>query len=114
MSDAASKLAEAYWEAFRQGVIGVSGQADAYPSWKASRDPVKNETVRCLRHAMEKIRHPTAAMLEGQPNKALAKEVWESMFEVLFPGKPEVRRQIPLTESDRKLRAQSHMQRRRQ
>lgn len=113
MPDATDKLAEGYWEAYRLGIISHTGNDKDYPSWKASRAGVKKETARCLRVAVETLRHPTREMLRGQPNPELAREQWEAMFEVLFPGEPDKRRKIPLTDDDRNLPRQSHMTRRR-
>lgn len=50
------RMAEAYWDAFRDGYIRVGGNPKEYPKWGSSRDPIKDETLRCLRHAVETLR----------------------------------------------------------
>lgn len=72
------KMAEAYWNAFRDGFITVGGNAKDYPKWAGSSDPIKNETLRCLRHAVEVL-----------------KPVWGKPFEEIFPEKPQRRRTKP-------------------
>ena len=62
------QLAEAYWNAFRDGFMRVGGTKD-YPKWGQSDDPVKAETLRCLRHAVECLRP----------------EIGDEAFDKLFP-----------------------------
>lgn len=71
-------MAEAYWNAFREGYFRVGGRPEDYPTWDAATDPVKVETLRCMRHAMEVMRphftdglfdelFPEAVVRRGQP-----------------------------------------------
>lgn len=73
--DALEDVAEAYWNAFRAGYVRVGGKARDYPKWKDSTDPIKDETRRCLRHAMEPIiaQVPEVAALFPDPPKPRAK-----------------------------------------
>lgn len=65
--DATEKMAAAYWNAYREGYYAVGGKLD-YPYWTSSRDPVRNETYRCMRWAAEALR-----------------DVWGKPFEEVFP-----------------------------
>ncbi len=53
-------MAEAYWNAFREGFVRVGGDPKQYPTWRQARginrDAVRNETLRCLRQAVEELR----------------------------------------------------------
>lgn len=48
------RMCEAYWNAFRDGFLRVGGDPK-YPTWAQSNDPVKQETMRCMRHAVETL-----------------------------------------------------------
>lgn len=51
------QVCEKYANAFKQGFDRVVGRADAvYPSWGQYSDAIKEETMRCMRHALEEIR----------------------------------------------------------
>lgn len=54
MTDLTEKMAEAYWNAYRDGYYAAGGKLD-YPLWVGSNDPVRNETYRCMRFAAEVI-----------------------------------------------------------
>ncbi len=49
-------MAQAYWNAFRDGFVRVGGDPREYPLWTQSNDEVKTETLRCLRHAVETLK----------------------------------------------------------
>ncbi len=55
MTTIIERMSEKYWNAFRDGYIAVGGNPESYPTWQQSTDPVKNETMRCLRHAVEAV-----------------------------------------------------------
>lgn len=69
-----------YWNSFRDGFIAVGGDPKAYPDWKNSRDPVKRETMRCMRHAVEALRSISG---DGWPLDDFAR---------VFPDEPERRK----------------------
>lgn len=50
------RMGAAYWEAFRQGYFQVGGRPEDYPRWEDAPKAVKDETLRCLRHAGETLR----------------------------------------------------------
>lgn len=72
-------MAKAYWEAFRAGYASVGGKG--YPAWDKSADPIKAETIRCMRHAVE-------ALIEVFPELAVA-----------FPDPPQPR-SVPRLKTD--------------
>lgn len=53
--DVIELMCERYWDAFRAGYCAVGGRPEEYPTWKKSTDPVKEETRRCMRHAVEAL-----------------------------------------------------------
>lgn len=79
------QLAEAYWNEFRRGFMRVGGTKD-YPTWRQANDPVKSETLRCLRHAVEVMR-------ANMPD-----------FDRLFPDAPHAR-SLRITPTDEALAA---------
>ncbi len=86
MTDLIEKLASGYWDAFRNGFLSVGGDRN-YPTWAESNDPVKVETMRCLRQALEGIR-----------------DEWDSKtFDQAFPDSPLRRRDIPETATEARL-----------
>ena len=98
MTDLVEKMAEAYWNAYRDGYYAAGGKLD-YPVWRGSRDPVRNETLRCMRFAAEALRNPTERMVDAAMDKDLLlgislplvssyEEIWKSMFDVAFPTAP--------------------------
>lgn len=67
-------MAEAYWNAFRDGYFRVGGRPEDYPTWAQSTDPVKAETLRCLRHAVEQVKpHFTDGLFDDLFPEPLAK-----------------------------------------
>ena len=70
-------MAEAYWNAFRDGFIRVGG-TQKYPLWSQSHDPIKEETMRCMLHAVQMLR----PHMEDCPD----------LFSWIFPWEPEQRR----------------------
>lgn len=91
------RMAEAYWNAFRDGYIAVGGRPETYPTWQQSRDPQKDETIRCLRHAVE-----------------LCREEWDrdkigyGLFDEVFPDAPQPRKLRP-TPTDQAFLTQTDM-----
>ena len=69
-------MAERYWNAYQAGITAAGLRG--YPKWHESTDPVKEETRRCMRHAVEAIKKQFAE------------------FEELFPDKPQRRRLKPI------------------
>jgi hypothetical protein len=53
--DVVELMCERYWNAFRTGYCAVGGRPEDYPTWKKATDPVKEETRRCMRHAVEAL-----------------------------------------------------------
>src|SRR5689334_7819098 len=53
--DVVELMCERYWDAFRAGYCAVGGRPEDYPTWKKATDPVKEETRRCMRHAVEAL-----------------------------------------------------------
>jgi len=84
------RMAEAYWNAFRDGYIAVGGRPETYPTWQQSRDPQKDETIRCLRHAVEEFAHD-----------------WDR-FSEFFPDAPQPRKLRP-TPTDQAFLTQTDM-----
>lgn len=65
------RMAEAYWNAFRDGFARVGGNPKEYPVWRKGPPDVTDETLRCMRHGVEALR-----------------EVWGKPFDEVFPDKP--------------------------
>lgn len=109
------RLGESYWNAFRAGYIAVGGNPAAYPTWQQSTDPVKNETLRCLRHAVEELISPPIdaiqeadkwlkgrRMDEGDEARyALLSHSFNVMHATMFPDPP-VERRNPKADHDDK------------
>lgn len=74
--DVVELMCERYWDAFRTGYCAVGGRPEDYPTWKQATDPVKEETRRCMRHAVEAL-----AGTVVQPDALTS----------FFPGKPTTR-----------------------
>lgn len=89
---AIEKFCAAYWDAFRAGFLKVGGDP-SYPLWKESNDPVKIETMRCVRHAMETLKK---IKFESEQEKA----VFIAVLEREFPDKPQSRNQKHVTASE--------------
>lgn len=116
------RMAEAYWNAFRDGYIAVGGRPETYPTWQQSRDPQKDETIRCLRHAMQAAFELDDAALEaGQVinlddevgkyeflSRDEIQETWQAVFEHLFPDAPQPRKLRP-TPTDQAFLTQTEM-----
>ncbi len=62
MTDLTDKMAEAYWNAYREGYYASGGKLD-YPLWTASTDPVRNETYRCMRYAADVLMNALIATI---------------------------------------------------
>ncbi len=77
------RMSEKYWNAFRDGYIAVGGKPQDYPTWQQSTDPVKNETLRCLRHAVEVL---FEEMRTDPYGSGMAQ------MEDLFPDPPQLRK----------------------
>lgn len=84
MPDLIEAMCERYWDAFRAGYCESGGRPEDYPTWKQSNDPVKEETRRCMRHAVEALR----------PHM-----VTDGAFDDFFPGKLQ-RRSLGRTPND--------------
>lgn len=82
--DLVELMCERYWDAFRTGYCAVGGKPEDYPTWKQATDPVKVETRRCMRHAVEPLRD---------------RLVTDGAFDDWFPDKPQ-RRAIPRIAND--------------
>lgn len=101
------KFAAAYWDAFRNGFLKVGGDA-SYPMWKESNDPVKEETMRCLRHAMETLKklplsHFVDDDIAPEQRDGIAKMnrgKFVAVLERAFPDKPIAREQTHVTASE--------------
>jgi len=65
-------MAEAYWNAFRTGHMSVGGDR-SYPTWKQASPAVKNETLRCLRFAVEQMRDLVPTFDEAFPEPLVRK-----------------------------------------
>ena len=102
------KLAQGYWDAFREGFMRVGGKD--YPKWRGSRDPIKDETLRCMRHAAESLRVPDPSVVQagidayfgscrGTMTEEQAVAVYEGFFEAMFPDAP-VKRALLRTKTD--------------
>jgi len=97
--DTLEKVASRYWNAFRDGFLSVGGDR-SYPLWKESNDPVKVETMRCLRHALEELRNlPDACFIDDDVSPKERKSVaamnrgkFEAVLDRAFPDKPLRRR----------------------
>jgi len=108
--DIVEKIAERYWNAFRNGFLSVGGDR-SYPLWKESNDPVKIETMRCLRHGLEALKGlPDACFVDDDIDPAERKTVaamnrgkFEAVLERAFPDKPLRRRDTPETATEVRL-----------
>lgn len=80
------RMAAAYWNAFREGYIAVGGNPASYPTWEQSRDPVKNETLRCMRHAVEEIINSAPLVFDPYGDEVVAHALRE-----MFPEPPQPR-----------------------
>jgi len=83
------EMCERYWNAYREGVLAAAAQSGLigtqYPTWAQSRDPVKDETRRCMRHAAEALR-----------------TVYPASFDATFPSKP-AKRKLRHTVTDERM-----------
>lgn len=93
--DITEKMAEAYWEAYRAGYYESGGKLD-YPHWSASKDPVRNETYRCMRFAAQVL----FDALPSQDNIEKLEQGWfdahdamKAILADLFPDPPMTREQ---------------------
>lgn len=77
------RMAEKYWNAFRDGYARVGGDAREYPTWAESNDPVKEETMRCLHHAIVHIWKEVPSTSDGRACIEVLRQ--------LFPGVPKPR-----------------------
>ncbi len=105
------RIAEAYWNAFRDGFVRVGGDPREYPLWSQSNDPVKTETLRCLRHAVETLKTPDSRIASAAyaawdkfgedatmgPEELNA--IWQACLGALFPDAP-TKRSIKLSSND--------------
>lgn len=76
--DVVELMCERYWDAHRAGYCSVGGRPEDYPTWKKSTDPVKEETRRCMRHAVEALDGlviESGAMASFFPNKPQARSL---------------------------------------
>ncbi len=90
------RLAEAYWNAFRDGYARVGGDPREYPLWSQSHDPIKQETLRCLRYAVETLKeHPWA----DRPVIGDTQDDFNDRIDQLFP-EPLTKRSIKKTTTD--------------
>lgn len=85
---ALEKMCEAYWNAFRAGFAKVGGRAQDYPKWESGPPDVKEETMRCMRWAVETLKADFDATKVGTP-----------LFDDLFPDQPR-KRLAPRTLND--------------
>lgn len=91
------RMAKAYWNAFRDGLLKVAGmRPQDYPTWDQSTDPVKQETVRCMRHAAEELR---VAMIAEH-------DCAEEMFGHHFPTPPQPRKLKRIPNDDAQVASQ--------
>ena len=68
---AIERMCREYWNAYRAGFLSVGGDK-SYPKWdEFTEQRAKDETRRCMRHAVETLR-----------------ETWGDDFDTLFPDKP--------------------------
>lgn len=95
------QMARAYWMAFRDGYIKVGGNPKDYPTWEQSRDPVKQETIRCLRHAVETLKAAT-----GDRDRHAAADSLSARIASLFPDPPTERSLPPIPNDDAFVRQQ--------
>lgn len=64
----------AYWEAFRQGYFRVGGRPEDYPAWDKAPKAIREETMRCMRHAVEPLKeHFTPGLWDEVFPERLAK-----------------------------------------
>lgn len=82
MTDLTEKMAEAYWNAYRDGYYAAGGKLD-YPLWAGSNDPVRNETYRCMRFAAEVLILGLIEALNDPANTDFGETIKR-----LLPGEP--------------------------
>ncbi len=96
------RLAEAYWNAFRDGYARAGGDIREYPEWAVSHDPIKSETMRCLRHAVETLKGTPERYFLRTVEGMQAHEVGavlNAALDSLFP-EPLAKRSTKRTETD--------------
>lgn len=78
------RMCERYWNAYRDGVA-KAGLRD-YPTWKESADPVKQETRRLIRHAVEELKPHIPdfdTLFADKPKKRSLKPIWNDQAQAL-------------------------------
>lgn len=113
VGDAIEQMCRAYWNAFRDGHLAVGGDP-LYPTWDEFSEPAaKDETRRCMRHAVEALRAlPAASFTDKNPKSDKAHVDMErgSFGKVLdrtFPGKPERRKKRAKLSSEKRMAVQN-------
>lgn len=87
--DLIEPMCERYWDAFRSGYCESGGRPEDYPTWREATDPVKAETRRCMRHAVEAFRPAFEAARRGEPHPLRRPgDVSPADWATLFPDKP--------------------------
>lgn len=103
-------ISERYWNSFRDGFLSVGGDRN-YPLWKESNDPVKVETMRCMRHGLEALRKlPDSCFVDDDvdPEERVAvakmnRGKFNAVLDRAFPDKPIRRRDTPETMTEMRL-----------
>lgn len=104
---AIEKFCAAYWNEFRNGFLKVGGDP-SYPLWKESNDPVKEETMRCMRHALETLKKlPLSNFVDDDvaPDQRdsvakMNRGKFIAILERAFPDRPKPRQQKHMLASE--------------
>lgn len=76
-NDLIEEMCRRYWNAYRDGFLSVGGSAD-YPTWDEFREAkAKDETRRCMRHAVQALIEKHDGVAEFFPGKPLRRKTFE-------------------------------------
>ena len=70
-------MCKAFWNAYRDGFLSVGGSKD-YPTWdEFAEAKAKDETRRCMRHAVEELNGRVTHFTDLFPDKPVRRKTFE-------------------------------------
>lgn len=102
--DAIEQMCRNYWNAYRDGFLSVGGSAE-YPTWdEFSEAKAKDETRRCMRHAVEALLDLPDSVFTDDPAKKAHARMEKGSFKALharmFPDKALRRKTFERTQAE--------------
>lgn len=78
-NDLIEQMCRAYWNSFRDGFVSIGGDP-SYPMWDEFAEPkAKDETRRCMRHAVEELNGKIDNFADLFPHKPMRRKGFEKM-----------------------------------